>query len=470
MNVGKLNSYFGEGAVLKGTLKFKGLLRFDGVFEGDVQTDDTFIVGATGKVRANIKTGDLYNFGGITGDVEANNKISLHADSRLEGNIKAPLLITEEEAYFQGSCYMPPREPSKKAVQKPKITSDREAVSMATAPAPEPSVTAESGAGGGGAAVASAVALALAIGLGGVWYFMGGDWIMGLLPFGGGKQQVVAMAPKPSESVKVTELAPPREEAPSAAEEAKPPEPAVVEEKKSREEVLAERIGESPGDPGPRLELAELLLEKGEYKEAVRTLEEAVDAFKTNDDLRTLLAKTYHRIGREKDAFEQFAILAKSRPNSLEAINNKAFRRMDIGALDEAEKGFKSVLAEDENNFRARLGLATVYSKLEENDKAIAECEAILEIEDDYAPALNRLAWIYAKKGESLEKAEAMSRKSMAVFEDIPEYIDTLSEINYKMGRYDEAIDLIKRAIALVPGDSYYERQLFKFQRAKRRG
>jgi cytoskeletal protein CcmA (bactofilin family) len=108
MSVDKLDSFFGDGTTLKGTLKFKGQLRFDGDFDGSIQSNGALVVGESGKVKAAIKSGTIYNFGKIDGDVKADYKIQLATKSSLRGNIEAPIVIMEEASFFEGSCKMPP--------------------------------------------------------------------------------------------------------------------------------------------------------------------------------------------------------------------------------------------------------------------------------------------------------------------------------------------------------------------------
>ena len=108
MSGDKLDSFFGEGTSLKGTLKFKGQLRFDGDFDGEIQSSDALIIGETGKVKASIKSGSLFNFGKIEGDVTAAYKIQMYPKSSLKGNIESPIIVMEEASHFEGSCKMPP--------------------------------------------------------------------------------------------------------------------------------------------------------------------------------------------------------------------------------------------------------------------------------------------------------------------------------------------------------------------------
>lgn len=457
MHLGKLNSYFGEGTVLKGALKFKGVLRFDGDFEGDITTDDTFIIGETGKVRANVKVGNLYNFGDIKGDVEALKGVSLHSNSKLSGNMKTPSLTTEEWALFNGNCVMTKPE----GMEQSPPPGSRQSMGSTLPPVEGMSLSAEnSGAGSmragaikwgaGGVAALAAVAAV-------TWMILSGRESSRPEPAPAPETAIVAPEAAKSGARTQTEQ--------STAKSAPSMMNAVSEQDVAR---LKKDIEKDPKNSEAHLILARIYVDKRDYKSAIAALEEAVKALPNNEEIRVTLGQTYHRTGREKDALRHFSALAQINPNSEEAINNTAFQKVESGGLNQAEALFKKALELKPGNFRARLGLAIVHSKREENDKAAQECMGILKEADDYAPAMNRLAWIYAKKGSNLSEALKLSEKSLSIFDDIPEYLDTLSEVNHRTGNNEEAVRLAKRAIELMPGEPYYKRQLFKFQKAQK--
>ncbi|MBI4665510.1 MAG: tetratricopeptide repeat protein [Nitrospinae bacterium] len=448
MNLGKISSYFGEGTTLRGSLKFKGVLRFDGDFEGDVITEDTFIVGETGKVKAGLKVGNLYNFGRIVGDVDAGKGVSLHSNSSLEGNVKTPSLVTEEWAFFQGSCAMPFRErpaPQEKQSGGAKTVTASEFTSpLETGSAPEGEISALSfflpdkkWLMGGGVIF---VILAL-------WVIFSGD--------GGSKEGDVASQAETEQSTQPQQA--------GVEQQASGAMSAVSEQDIAR---LKKEIERGAKTAEPYLTLSRIYLDKKGYKDSIQTLEQGVASLPNNEEIRLLLAQILHRTGREKDALKHFVTVAQINPNSPEALNNVAFQKVDGASLNQAGELFRKALDKDPANFRARLGMAIVYSKQEENEKAVNECQNILKEADDYAPAQNRLAWIFAKQGINLPEALKLSEKSLSIFDNIPEYLDTLSEVHYRNGNYEEAVNTIKKAIALVPNDPYYKRQLFKFQRS----
>jgi len=142
MSSDKLDSFFGEGTSLKGTLKFKGQLRFDGDFNGEIHSGDSLIIGETGKVKANIKSGSLFNFGKIEGDVQAIYKIHMYPKSGLKGNIESPIIVMEEASHFEGACKMPPIPKSMPKTPAPVIQKEPPPAEEVVIPKPAPAVAA----------------------------------------------------------------------------------------------------------------------------------------------------------------------------------------------------------------------------------------------------------------------------------------------------------------------------------------
>ena len=100
----------GEDTVFNGSLFFGGTVRIDGKFEGQVNTDDTLIIGETGHVRAEIFAGTVICMGRVEGTITAIKKVEIHSNSRVSGNIKSPGLYIELGGIFDGSCDMSGKE------------------------------------------------------------------------------------------------------------------------------------------------------------------------------------------------------------------------------------------------------------------------------------------------------------------------------------------------------------------------
>jgi cytoskeletal protein CcmA (bactofilin family) len=105
-NVKDIKAYLGEDTVFSGTLSFNGVVRIDGKMDGEVNTDDTLIVGENGVLEANINAGTVICRGKIKGTIKASKLIEIHNNSEVVGNISAPALLVENGAIFDGTCDM----------------------------------------------------------------------------------------------------------------------------------------------------------------------------------------------------------------------------------------------------------------------------------------------------------------------------------------------------------------------------
>ena len=110
-----ITAYLGSDALFRGTLSFEGTVRIDGKFEGQVDTNDTLVIGETGDMKADVNVGTLVCKGKLNGAVIASKKIELHPASKITGNIQTPALSIDLGATIDGRLNMTNSE-SKKVV------------------------------------------------------------------------------------------------------------------------------------------------------------------------------------------------------------------------------------------------------------------------------------------------------------------------------------------------------------------
>lgn len=104
---GTLSGFVGGGTILTGEANFKAMMRVDGHLSGRIgSTSGTLIVGANGKVDANIEVAVAVIHGTINGDIIATQRLELGRAAKVNGNIQTPSLIIEQGAVFEGSCKM----------------------------------------------------------------------------------------------------------------------------------------------------------------------------------------------------------------------------------------------------------------------------------------------------------------------------------------------------------------------------
>lgn len=104
---GNLSGFVGTGTVVTGEANFKALMRVDGHLSGRISsTTGTLIVGANGKVDANIEVAVATIHGTVNGDIIATQRLELGRAAKLNGNIQTASLVIEPGALFEGTCKM----------------------------------------------------------------------------------------------------------------------------------------------------------------------------------------------------------------------------------------------------------------------------------------------------------------------------------------------------------------------------
>jgi len=104
---GTLSGFVGGGTVVTGEANFKAMMRVDGHLSGRISSSSgTLIVGANGKVDANIEVAIAIIHGTINGDIIATQRLELGRAAKVTGNIQTPSLVIEQGAVFEGSCKM----------------------------------------------------------------------------------------------------------------------------------------------------------------------------------------------------------------------------------------------------------------------------------------------------------------------------------------------------------------------------
>jgi cytoskeletal protein CcmA (bactofilin family) len=103
----------GECAVIGRSIQINGDvrgdedLRIEGDISGTVQLKNSNLtIGKEGKVKADVYARSITVYGTTEGDLYATERINVHIDAQVRGNITAPKVGIEEGARFKGSIEM----------------------------------------------------------------------------------------------------------------------------------------------------------------------------------------------------------------------------------------------------------------------------------------------------------------------------------------------------------------------------
>lgn len=103
---GELSAFIDEGSDIEGKYTFNGTVMLNGKFSGEIQTNDTLIIGEKGIVNANVRAGIIIVGGEFVGNVVATERIELRGAARVFGDVEAPVVVVEEGVLFDGRCRM----------------------------------------------------------------------------------------------------------------------------------------------------------------------------------------------------------------------------------------------------------------------------------------------------------------------------------------------------------------------------
>lgn len=105
-NKNEINAILGSDTEFEGKLSFKGAVRIDGNFTGEIYTEGTLIVGEAAVIKSDIHVSHIIISGEIRGNIIADSRIEIHAPAKVFGNIQAPAVVIEEGVIFEGNCRM----------------------------------------------------------------------------------------------------------------------------------------------------------------------------------------------------------------------------------------------------------------------------------------------------------------------------------------------------------------------------
>ncbi len=119
----------------------------------------------------------------------------------------------------------------------------------------------------------------------------------------------------------------------------------------------------------------------------------------------------------------------------------------------------------------AHIRYAEEYQESGDEEKGAREMARVSDIldgaldRDDTSPGtLNSLAWFLAINDTDLERAHQAAVRAADAEPESFEILDTLGEACFRLGRFKEAVDVGRRALALSPDDEYLAAQVKRFE------
>ena len=103
------SAIIGRSIRINGDLRGDEDLRIEGDVSGNVELrNNALTIGKEGKVKADVYAKSIAVDGETKGDLYATERVTVHVNARVQGNIISPRVSIEEGAHFKGSIEMDP--------------------------------------------------------------------------------------------------------------------------------------------------------------------------------------------------------------------------------------------------------------------------------------------------------------------------------------------------------------------------
>jgi tetratricopeptide (TPR) repeat protein len=151
----------------------------------------------------------------------------------------------------------------------------------------------------------------------------------------------------------------------------------------------------------------------------------------------------------------------ETNPNDARAHHERAHALARLKRYEEAVADFTAALKASPNNAHLLAFRGAAEARLNRLDEAIADCEAALHLKLDrmdrapLAELFNALAWTTAAlraSGRAPARALALARLPVELAPDQAIYRNTLGVIQYRAGRFAEAIATLEKGLAVGDG------------------
>jgi cytoskeletal protein CcmA (bactofilin family) len=102
-----IGTTIGNGITLDNvTLRGMGIVRVDGVINGEIQLEGHLILGESGKIVGEAHVGSAMLLGTFEGNIYVEDSLHVAAGSHVDGNVRTNRLIIDDGADFHGTCNM----------------------------------------------------------------------------------------------------------------------------------------------------------------------------------------------------------------------------------------------------------------------------------------------------------------------------------------------------------------------------
>ena len=212
----------------------------------------------------------------------------------------------------------------------------------------------------------------------------------------------------------------------------------------------------NPDSAESHTNLGVALAARGQLDKAVVHFQEALEVNPEYPEVHNNLGVVLARAGKLDEAIKHFQKFLQANPHSAEAHNNLGAALAGKGTPDEAVTHYRKALEIDPDFTEAHYNLGDILYYLQGRiPEALAHWRKVLSAQPNHLAVLNQTAWVLATSPEASVRngAEALELAERAVRLSggrEPAFFDTLAAAYAEVGRFSEAVEIARRAMALA--------------------
>lgn len=196
------------------------------------------------------------------------------------------------------------------------------------------------------------------------------------------------------------------------------------------------------------------LLALGRYEEALQDFDQAIkldDKFRLAYFNRGLCQR---ELGQLDEALEQFNTAIEIDGSEADAFNARGNIWLDKGDIEKAAADYAAAIKRNQQFAPAYFNRGHLHKLRGEYAAALADYQRAIKLDDKYAPAYNGVAWLSAtcpdaKYRDGQRAVEYAERARQIGGGEVDSFIGTLAAAQAELGDFEQANQLLERAIEL---------------------
>ncbi|HAM39603.1 MAG TPA: hypothetical protein DCP53_09470 [Elusimicrobia bacterium] len=222
-------------------------------------------------------------------------------------------------------------------------------------------------------------------------------------------------------------------------------------------EYLLETEKMFPKNPWINYYLGLIMVEEKKYNDAINYFNKSAKLDKKIAEPHMQKGYVYTMQNNVKKAIESFEKAVSLKTEIADVYFFLALNYEVLNKYKKSEKYLKEAIKLEPDNPKYHFELGIVYDNLKKAEQSEESFFKVIKIDSTTAQAYNYLGYTWADKNIKLDEAEKFVKIALSIDPENPAYIDSLGWIYYRKQKYNEAIELLKKASEKINDSIIFE-------------